>query len=118
MDRKNVLVWVVCGAVLLWLLLTASGAIGAEWLCCDIPAEPVTGYWVTRNSDAPVWIDYQIVTDGFTGDQCAALFQNPADGDTFTAVAQNAQGRRSDPSNPYVILAKPSGTTGHRMVME
>ena len=114
----NKLTWIICAAAMLLLLLTASGAIGAEWLCCDIPAEPVAGYWVTRNADAPVWIDYQIVTDFYTGDQCAALYQNPTDGDSFTAVAQNSQGRRSDPSNPYVILPKPSGISGFRVVME
>ncbi len=100
--------------VVLYLIILTNTVNAAEWLACDIPAEPPAGYWVTHDAEPtepPVWIDYRVVTDGFTGKLGAALY-NIADmpiGTTFTAVAESDQGRRSDLSLPFVLKAPPSG---------
>ena len=105
------------------LLLFVPSVMAEEWLACDIPLEPPKGYWVTHDAEPtepPQWIDYRVITDKFTGVSGVALYnvENVADGVTFTAVAENEQGRRSDSSDPFVLTQRPSGPGPLKIILE
>ena len=102
--------------LILLLIFITIPAAAAEWLVCDVPpeSENVVGYWVSHDAEPvepPQWVEYQVVVDPLTGKQGARLYDitGVPDGTTFTVMAQNDQGRRSEPSNPFVLGPRPSG---------
>lgn len=84
-----------------------------EWLVCDIPVEPVAGYWVSKDGAPAVWIDYQEINGS------AALYNvTGIESGTFIASARNEQGRQGEPSDPFVLQAKPLQPGQFRIVLE
>jgi hypothetical protein len=106
----------ITNLVITCLFLFFAQIAAAEWLGCDIPdpAENVTGYAVTVDSQAEVVVPYQVNS---AGDAVLLWDITNITNAGFAVYSINSQGRRSAVPTPFDLLAAPSGPSGVKIVL-
>lgn len=131
-NKTNTITWITCGLALLWLLLTAGGALGAELLVTpQKDVDPAaTGHNISINGSAPSFVPLKLTTNPHVecAGKCVILadLSQIANGTTIELWAVNAQGRVSDADPetegdqpvPFVLSPKPSAPEGFLIVEE